>query len=64
MNGRKMTETQRRILIGQLIREHTETHTVTRAAARASLIAEGIYTQKGTLRAEYGGGSKKGKSAA
>lgn len=59
-----MTDAQRRTAIEKLIADYTAKHTVSKAAARAALIAEGIYTKKGALRAEFGGGSKKAKNAA
>lgn len=59
-----MTDAQRRIAIEKLLEKHTAEHTVSKAAARAALIAEGIYTKKGALRVEFGGVSKKAKVAA
>lgn len=59
-----MTDAQRRIAIQDLIEKHTAANTVSKAVARASLISEGIYTQKGELRVEFGGQGKKAKSAA
>lgn len=44
--------------------EQTKRNTASPAAARASLIEEGIYTKKGKLRVEFGGKSKKGRAAA
>lgn len=59
-----MTDKQRRILIEKLIAEYTDKNTVDRRTARDTLINEGIYTTKGTLRVEFGGESKKTKNAA
>ncbi len=59
-----MTDAQRRIAIQKLIEKHTAEHTTSKAAARKSLIEEGIYTKRGALRAEFGGSSKRGKTAA
>lgn len=59
-----MTETQRRAAIQALLKKHTAEKTVTAKIARDSLIKEGIYRKDGKLRAEYGGGEKRGKSAA
>jgi len=59
-----MTDAQRRNAIESLIQRHTDLSTATRQQARATLISEGIYTKKGTLRVEYGGESKKNKNAA
>ena len=58
-----MTDTQRRTAIMGLIERYTTTNNVSKSAARTSLINEGIYTQKGKLRVEYGGASKKEKAA-
>lgn len=60
-----MTDAQRRNAIKKLISEHTAAKTVSKKIARQTLIAEGIYTQKGELRAAFGGGKRqKTKSAA
>ncbi len=61
---RAMTHSQRNTAILELLRAHTERNTVTRDAARKGLIAEGIYTQRGALRAEFGGEGRKAKTAA
>lgn len=53
-----MTLAQRNAEILKILEEQTERNTVSRAAARASLIAEGIYTKKGKIRAEFGGEKK------
>jgi len=60
----EMTDAQRREAILKIIKKKTEKMTVSKATARKALIDEGIYTQKGKLRAEFGGGRKKSKSAA
>lgn len=52
MNGHERNET-----IKKMIRDHTERVTVSPEAARASLIADGVYTEAGELRPEYGGPS-------
>jgi hypothetical protein len=59
-----MTDAQRRMAIIGLINKHTIANTVSRSAARNSLISEGIYTKKGTLRVEFGGVPKKAKKPA
>lgn len=59
-----MTKAQRRDAILDLIQKHTDATTVDRRTARETLINEGIYTKKGTLRVEYGGASKKDRNAA
>ena len=59
-----MTDTQRRSEIKKLIEHYTVKNTVSKAVARDTLIREGIYTKKGTLRAEFGGTPKKAKVAA
>lgn len=50
-----MTKTDRHRAILALIERYTAVNTVSPEAARSALIREGIYTKKGTLRAEYGG---------
>jgi len=62
--GLEMTDAQRRAAIQTLIKKHTDANTTSQAVARASLIKEGIYTKKGNLRVEFGGETKKSKSAA
>ena len=59
-----MTDEQRRAVIKQLIAKHTKKSTASRKVARDVLIKEGIYTKDGELRVEYGGVSRKSKSAA
>ncbi len=59
-----MTDSKRHSAIQTLIRQHTALSTVSRATAREALIKEGIYTKKGALRVEFGGGLKKANSAA
>lgn len=53
-----MTHTQRNAEILRMLDEETARATVTKAAAREALIKEGIYTKRGKLRAEFGGGKK------
>ena len=55
---------KRRDAIKKLIDEYTSTHTTSPEKARQALIKEGIYTQAGNLRAEFGGIKRKSKSAA
>ena len=50
-----MTEGQRRAAVKKLIKEHTAKSVVSKKTARDTLIREGIYTQKGKLRAKFGG---------
>jgi len=59
-----MTDEKRRNAIKNLIEKYTAAKTVSKAIAREALIAEGIYTRKGQLRVEYGGVTKKRKTAA
>ncbi|HEY5412578.1 MAG TPA: hypothetical protein VIJ94_17810 [Caulobacteraceae bacterium] len=59
-----MTSEKRHAAISKLIERHTAANTVSKAVARESLIKEGIYTKKGALRVEFGGESKKAKTAA
>ena len=59
-----MTDAQRRVAIQTMIKVHTDANTTSKAVARAALLSEGIYTKKGALRVEFGGESKKSKSAA
>jgi roadblock/LC7 domain-containing protein len=59
-----MTQTQRNAAIRELLKAHTARNTATKAVARKGLIAEGIYTKDGKLRAEYGGAGKRSKNAA
>jgi hypothetical protein len=54
-----MTHAQRNAEILKILEENTKLATVSKAAARATLIGEGIYTKKGKLRVEFGGKSKK-----
>ncbi|MFY9350541.1 MAG: hypothetical protein WBL20_04380 [Sphingobium sp.] len=54
-----MTHAQRNRRILEAITEQTEEAMVSKKAARAVLIKEGIYTAKGKLRVEFGGPSKK-----
>ena len=59
-----MTLAQRNTEILKILEEQTKRNTVSKKAARASLIGEGIYTKKGKLRVEFGGEPKKGSVAA
>jgi hypothetical protein len=59
-----MTLEQRNAEIFKLLKEQTKRNTVSRAAARAALIDEGIYTKKGKVRAEYGGEPRKAPEVA
>ena len=59
-----MTDQKRRLIIEKLIADYTAENAVDRAKARRTLIDEGIYTSRGTLRVEFGGASKKAKAAA
>jgi hypothetical protein len=54
-----MTSEAQRAAIIKMIEQHTKTVTVTKEAARESLIKEGIYTRTGKLSARYGGARKK-----
>jgi hypothetical protein len=64
LGRRDMTAEQRRSAVLTLIERHTAAKTVSKAVARNSLIAEGIYTKKGQLTAEFGGKTKKAKTVA
>ncbi|MBL8572517.1 MAG: hypothetical protein JNM13_02450 [Hyphomicrobiaceae bacterium] len=44
---------KRRDAILAMIEEYTKENTVSRKVARDTLIAEGIYTKRGKLRAEF-----------
>lgn len=57
-----MTHEQRNTAIINLLKSYTAKHTVSKTAARKSLIKGGIYTAKGKLRAEYGGESKEAEA--
>lgn len=48
-----MNDADRRAAVLAVIKAKTETNTVSRQSARAALIAEGIYTKAGKLRAQY-----------
>jgi DNA-binding transcriptional regulator YhcF (GntR family) len=56
--SRTLTDETRLIAIRQLAERHTAANTATAAAARASLVRKGIYTQAGQLTPEYGGEAK------
>ena len=58
-----MTHAQRNAGILKMLEEETKRATVSKATARAALINEGIYTKKGKLRAEFGGGKKENAAA-
>jgi hypothetical protein len=59
-----MTQTQRNEKILKAIKEETARATASKKVARATLIKEGIYTNKGKLRVEFGGeGGRKSVSA-
>jgi len=59
-----MTDDKRQSIIKALIKTYTETITVSKTAARAALINEGIYRKNGTLRPQFGGTPRKPKNAA
>lgn len=59
-----MTLEQRNAEILKALADQAERNTVSQAAARAALIREGIYTPGGNLRAQFGGRTRKAKSAA
>ncbi len=59
-----MTHAQRNQKILDAIAEETQRALSSKKAARETLIKEGIYTTKGKLRVEFGGGSKKARAAA
>ena len=50
-----MTDDQRREAVKLAIRRYTAANTVSSEVARSALIKEGIYTESGKLRSEYGG---------
>lgn len=50
-----MTKEAQRAAIKEMIAKHTATVTVSREAARDSLIKEGVYNATGELSPEYGG---------
>ncbi len=58
-----MNETQRQA-IKKVIERHTQVNTVSRTAARAALVREGIHSLSGRLTPEYGGQPKKKAAAA
>lgn len=58
-----MTHAQRNQKILAAIAEETARAVSSKKVARETLINEGIYTAKGKLRAEFGGG-KSGRAAA
>ena len=50
-----MTEAERIKKFRKMAERYTARHTVSRQAALAELVAEGIYTADGVLTPEYGG---------
>ena len=58
-----MSESERHAAIKQAIEAYTAANTVTREAARAALVREGIYTESGHLRPEFGGEPERTKAA-
>jgi hypothetical protein len=58
-----MTDAERRRAIHALIEKHTIANTASKKIARKSLIAEGIYTENGELRVEFGGKPERPKKA-
>lgn len=59
-----MTIEQRNAAILKALAEQTRRNTVSKEAARAALISEGIYTKDGELRPKFGGPRKKAVVAA
>lgn len=59
-----MTDIERLTLLRALLKQHTKASLVSKKVARQTLIDEGIYTKGGKLTAEYGGTTKKVKTAA
>jgi hypothetical protein len=59
-----MTKEKRNKKVLEAIASHTKSAVRTKAAARASLIREGIYTEAGKLTVSFGGTAKKKRSAA
>jgi hypothetical protein len=57
-----MTHSERNSAIKSLIKDHTARVTVSKEAARASLIASGIYTKSGELHPSLGGPSGKARA--
>ncbi len=53
-----MTKEQRNAKILRAIEEATAKSSVSKESARKTLMAEGIYTAKGKLKAEFGGKSQ------
>jgi hypothetical protein len=55
-----MTKAERNAKIAKLIEARTKRGLKSKRAARAMLISEGIYTERGNLKKEFGGrGSKR-----
>ena len=59
-----MSKTERNQIILDKIKETTERGLKSKSAARRILIGEGIYTEKGNLKAEFGGRGWRQKVAA
>lgn len=59
-----MTHEQRNEKIIRAIEEATAKALVSKKKAREALVSEGIYTEKGKLRAEFGGATEKRGSKA
>lgn len=59
-----MTSKTRNQKILAEIKRITDEAVTSKSAARELLISEGIYTRKGKLRAEFGGGKKRANVAA
>lgn len=59
-----MTHAQRNQIILKAIEKQTAQAVQSKRIARETLISEGIYTVKGKLRVEFGGESKKARTAA
>lgn len=59
-----MDRAQRNEKILKTIAERTKQALASKQAAREMLIKEGIYTKKGKLRAEFGGGKSGGSKPA
>lgn len=57
-----MTHAERNDAIKRLIKQRTKVTTVSRKVARETLINEGVYTKKGSIRVVYGGSGAKKKS--
>jgi hypothetical protein len=60
----QMSITERNAIILKLLRDRTKRNSVSKEAARASLIESGIYTEDGELSIHYGGPGSEGYKAA